>query len=140
MSFAWTFQGGRRIVKTISSTAGNVTTDLSPGSGKRWLVLRGYLTFETGATAGNRYPLIFITDGSNNVGKVAAHDVMTENSSGAMIFGEAQSWRTNVDADADMIGIRPILLEGSDTLRIRISSGLAEDSYSGYVVVLEVDV
>lgn len=138
--FSWIFQGGRRRTKTISSTAGNVTTNLSPGSGKRWLVLRGYLTFSTDSTTADRIPLILITDGTNTVGKVCAHDAITASSSGAIIFGEAQSWRTNVDADPDMVGIRPILLEGSDQLRIQIDAGQAGDNYSGYVVVLEVDV
>jgi len=140
VSFAWTFPAGRRITKTISATAGNVVTNLSPGTGKRWLILRGRFYLTTDATTADRRIRLVITDGTNITERLGASHVISASSSGYLSFGETNVVDGGIYGDDGYIGTNPILLEGNDQLRITIDSGQAGDQYSGYVVLLEVDV
>jgi len=139
--FAWTFLGGRRVIKTISATAGNVVTDLSPGDGKRWLVLFGRITLTTDATVANRKISYYLRDGSGDTNFLGASNAIPENSTGVFNLHQHYEKSSNVgEGGEDHIGVGLILLEDSDQLRITISNGQAGDSYSGKIVVLEVDV
>ena len=139
--FAWIFPAGRLIVKTISNTAGNVITNLSPGSGKRWLILRGRLYLTTDSTTADRRIRLVVTDGTNVVERLGASDIIAASSSDYLSFGEVRTKSTDaVYGDTSYLGIEPILLEGNHQLRIIIDSGQAGDTYNGYVVLLEVDV
>lgn len=148
MSVAFTFQGGKRSHEAIAATAGNVIKNLSPGAGKRWLVLSGSIAIVTDVNAGNRWLVISKTDGTNVV-EVIAHTAAQPASKtnhidfGEGILGSGTSSMVLGDLADDAqfyFGIRPILIEGSDQLRFTVSGGLAGDSYSGYVTVLEMDV
>jgi len=145
MPFAWTFPGGKRITKTIAATAGNVVTNLSPGSGKRWLVLRGTISLDTDATAATRIPRLEVTDGTNITEALTYGANVIADKIGHLEFGEIRLVHgvnpgKRVDDTNDYVGIEPILLEGSDQLRITIENGVAGDSYEGFVVVLEIDI
>lgn len=139
---AWIFQGGRRVTKIISSTAGNVNTLLSPGTGKRWLVLRGKITINTDATVANRYIHLRTTDGTNETEMIGRGNAVAASASQNLNFGEARNIQnaTYGSGGDQYIGLQPVLLEGDDELKITVVSGQAGDNYSGYVVVLEVDV
>ena len=135
------FPGGKRRIIKIAATAGNVITNLSPGSGKRWLVLFGDLTLVCDATVATRYMQLSTTDGTN----------LTQSFPGlAPVASETKNISYNqtvehltavaVTADAHVAIGNNIILEGADQLRITINAGVAGDSYSGFFVVLEVDV
>jgi len=132
------------VKKTISATAGNVTTNLSPGSSKRWLILRGRIKLVTGATVGSRYIRFQLTDGTNVTEYVGITTAIAESSTKHCDFGQSnntQNASLGGGSGHSYISLNyPILLEESDQLQIDIVSGLAEDSYEGYVHVLEVDV
>jgi len=143
MSINWTFQGGKRVIKTIAATAGDAVANLSPGTGKRWLVLRGRLTLVADANAANRYVNLRLTDGTNvveGIGQLSTAIVANETK--ILDFGEVRFMSGAAIAYDSLgyLGFNPILLEGADQFRIEIVGGLAGDSYSGYVVVLEIDI
>ena len=137
--------GGKRVQYTITATAGNVVTNISPATGKRWLGLRGILTLTTDATVANRTIVLQITDGTNLIECVGYSAVIAASLVGSLSFGEVVHAGGKAAAIAGIftdninsyLGIRPILIEGADQLRITIINGKAGDSYSGYLVVLE---
>jgi len=140
--FAWIFPGGKRVVKTIAATAGNVATNLSPGTGKRWLLLFGRVTLVNDSTVATRYLTFATTDGTNltqrfpilNLGQ--AKDLTYFYSLHQHLSHIGGSGIENLHLG---IGTH-IILEGADQLRISVTSGVAGDSYSGSIVVLEIDV
>jgi len=140
MSFAWTFPAGRLVIKTVSSTAGDVTTNLSPGSGKRWLLLYGRFSLSTGSTAGSRYLNFFITDGTNLIHRIGISGSIDADSSLNISLRQNIDFQGGAGGGENQIAFGDIILEGSQQFRITVTGGLAEDSYSGYLVVLEVDV
>jgi hypothetical protein len=138
---AWTFPGGKRVTKTVSATAGNVVTSLSPGTGKRWVVLRGIIKLISDATVGDRTVRFSTTDGTNITCNLlrtpfqAASLTRTYNFSEVTKLGDAAGgYDYNIEFPDNL------LLEGSDELTITIDAGFAGDSYSGYIVLLEIDV
>jgi len=140
MSFTWIFQGGRRVIKTISNTAGNVLTTLSPGSGKRWLVLMGTIRLQTDATTADRSIILRVKDSSNNLlTTLFRSDSQTASTDSYYYFGPTKYVGSNMDAVTRIAGIDPILLDENDKLVIEISNGQAGDTYSGHIVILEVD-
>jgi len=138
---AWVFQGGRRVTKTISATAGNVVTNLSPGANKRWIVLYGRINLTTDATVADRYIVLSIRDSSGNVlaGLARNDTAITASSSGTLDISTARLLSGADTAGVPTVGIGTFVIDQTDVLRIAISSGQAGDSYSGYVVVLEIE-
>jgi len=137
----WMFLGGRIRKLTISNTAGNVATALSPGQGKRWLVLRGNIHISTDATTADRSLNIYVTDGTNITCYYPKNNTPVTASQTADI--SFANYGNGVDVTRQArghIGIPNILLEGSDELKLVIANGQAGDTYNGYVVVLEVDI
>jgi len=140
--FAWTFPGGKLKTVTVSAAAGNVTTNKSPGAGKRWLLLYGILTLVNGIAVANRFITIYLTDGTNiltcflrnNTAFTASQTGIIHYSNVVEHIGASSVEQANV-----ALG-NQIILEGSDQLRIIIVNGQAGDSYSGFFRVLEIDV
>ena len=141
------FQGGAVRRNTISATAGNVATNLTPAGGsfrsKRWKILRGTLTLTCDATVANRFLTLTVTDGTNIVENLAYSALIIATQTYIMNLGEI---RYNVgmipgggggSLAQGYLGVQGLYLEGSDQLRITVASGVAGDSYSGYLEVLE---
>jgi len=140
MSLVFTFPGGKKVIKTIAATAGNVVTNLSPGAGKRWLILRGYITLTCDATVADRYIFIEVTNGTVVTDHYHRTDAITGSTTGSLGFHETLFLDAAIKVDTYYFGIRPILIEGADQLRMRIANGVAGDSYEGFVTVLELSV
>lgn len=143
--FTWTFQGGKRKTVEIAATAGNVVTNLSPGAGKRWLVLHGSLILTNDATAADRIAIMEVTDGTDITEEICYSGNITASQVGHLNFGEARIVASltlsSLAGNVKMyVGTAPILLEGVDQLRIRFYNGVAGDSYEGFIVVLEIDI
>lgn len=140
-NIAWVFPGGKRVNKAIPATAGNVVRNMSPGSGKRWLIFRGIITFVADATVANRYIILETTDGTTVTNKLGRYTTaVTASQTRKKDFGEVRiANAADFGNAAGYIGHNPIILEGSDQLRITITDGQAGDSYSGYLVILEID-
>lgn len=141
-----TFPGGKKKQITVSATAGNAVATKGPGYGKRWIVLSIRVTLVADGNAASRFIILKKDDGTNVVIVFATH-------SGAITAGQtsSQQWLKNpfnevtdhASAPGECsppIGIGFIMLEGDDRLNLSIANGLAGDSYSGHIVVLEVDV
>lgn len=141
MSMIRTFPGGRRVIETIVTTAGNVVTNLSPGAHVRWIVLWGKITLVADATAANRYFTYVLTDGTNVTFDLPyVSSAITAGQTKAMVL--TNYWTKDGNMGTPNIHClvalpNPCILEGNDQLRITITSGQAGDSYSGFVVVLE---
>lgn len=125
---------------TISATAGNVTTDETPGATKKWKILYAYFSLVTDATVADRTFNIYITDSSNNplTGNVysAAHVASTTK------YYNISPWNisgTNFTVAGNSVtyGMRELIISGTDKMRIGISNGVAGDSYSGRIKVIE---
>lgn len=138
-TFSWTFPGGRRRVVAIGATAGNVVSNQSPGAGKRWLILRGLIVLVTDVTVAARYVDLMLTDGTNIVSYIAQSDVQAASGTKRVSFGEVRQY-VGAGAPYNHVGIQPILLESADQFRISITAGVAGDSYTGYLVVLELEI
>jgi len=137
------FPGGKRVVKAIPATAGNVITNLSPGAGKRWLILREIITLVNDATVANRAIEVVFTDGTNITERLCSTNSVLASETKILSLGEArivQATSLSQDGTHMYVGINPILLDSNDQLRITIKNGVAGDSYSGFLVVLEIDV
>lgn len=140
-----TAPGGTLKTLTISATAGNVVTNLSPGAGKRWVLMYGRLTLVADANAANRVITAQITDDTNillNLTKsIAITASQTHDASFARRIGVISSSAIGTakgDESHHELPEGPI--EGSDQFRITITAGLAGDSYSGFFRVLEVPI
>lgn len=139
--FAWIFPGGALKTVTIAATAGNVVTNKTPGAGKRWLVLHGKIILVTNITVANRYIELHITDGTNILHSLGQHGAVTASLTSRLGFGPAKYILSIAAAyDHGYIGFDPLMIEDDDQLRIVITNGVAGDSYSGYIRVLEISI
>ena len=139
MGLDFTFPGGRKVSKTIPATAGNVVYNLSPGLGKRWIIVRGIITITTDVTVADRYTALSVTDGTrviSDYGYKTAPQAASGASSAYLNQSKRLSSWTEVGGTVDLSGV---ILEGNDQLRITINNGVAGDSYSGFVEVMEID-
>lgn len=136
------FQGGRRVTKTIPATAGNVAYNLSPGAGKRFILLRGRLGLVADVTVANRKFYLQLTDGTNITARFLNNTtaITASQSKGISLLEEVSHIGGEVGiGDLAAIGIGRQILEGADQLKIGVDGGVAGDSFSGYIVVLEID-
>ena len=141
MSMSLTFPGGKLHTETISSTNGNIATDLSPGSSSyiRWRFLYGFLQITTDGTAASRQISLSIRDGSGNTlallgGTSAISASKTGSLTLAGVGGLTNDFTPGLTVSPDsyaQIDPGSIILEGDDILRISITSGQAGDSYNG---------
>lgn len=135
---AFIYPGGKRLQHTIPATAGNVIYNASPGTGKRWVVLRGIITLVTDATVVDRRVNLSITDGTNVIERLGfTTAAITASLTYTHCIGEVIAVSGWTLANNAYIGIQGLILEGPDQLRITVQNGVAGDSYSGYLVVLE---
>jgi hypothetical protein len=142
MSFTWTFQGGRHRTITIGATAGNAVTNLSPGLGKRWIILRGKIICVNDATVASRQIYFNITDGTNNVYTSLLGVGGTATQTHVLNFGGIIFNVNGVAAGTTFtyFGLDPQLIEGTDQFQISVVAGVVGDSYSGYIDILEIDI
>jgi len=129
----------RRII-SISATAGNVVTEISPGAGRRMIILGGRISLTTDATVADRYVAPDIKDGNNNilVSIPKNSTAITASSSGTVNLGLFFTDGIAVSGrDSATIPLPFWILVGTDKFTITIQNGTIGDSYSGYVVVLE---
>lgn len=141
-NFITMFQGGLARTLIISATAGDVITDLTPGAGKRWLILYGKITLINEASAGNRNIYFLFTDAANNV-------LMTSLASANIAISATSSLHIGISNAAGITGAISLAgtyialgsnayVDGTNKIRVVISSGVAGDSYSGRIKVLEI--
>jgi len=138
---ALTFPGGKLHTLTIAATAGNVQTNLTPGVRKRWVILSGKITIVCNGNPSNRLVII----GKQTTAGIALDPAPFNDT--AFTAGQTRSiafdsmfpggeWK---DEDFNASSAVPFggILEGTDRINIQISGGLAGDSYSGIIRVLE---
>lgn len=141
---AFTFPGGRKRTVTIAATAGNVTSNKSPGAGTRWIVLRGRITVTNDATVASRQIVIQITNGTVVTEAVGFSAIIAASQTGDLDFGEAgavQGLTLGQDGGFNItnyVQLTNVILDSADQLRILIQNGVAGDSYSGSIEVLEI--
>lgn len=137
----FTAKGGRRRTVVIAATAGNVVKNMTPEAGKRWVILRGIIILVTDATVANRQVKLQLTDGTNVTESLAIGNAHVASLTRPTNLGEARNVVGGLLGNGDnrYIGIDPILLENPDQFRITIQAGVAGDSYSGFLVVIEID-
>jgi hypothetical protein len=141
---ALTFPGGnyKRII--IAATAGNVNNDtVTPGLGKRYLVYEARIELVCDANASNRYIRIIKYNATPTlIHYFAVASVLVANETGQLEIGPVTYVRGasagQGSGTTDYIGLSaPYIVNETDFLRINVTGGLAGDSYSGYVDVLE---
>ena len=140
---AWTFPGGRRVIKEIVATAGDVVVNLSPGAGKRWIVLFGRVTLVADGNAANRLITFTTTDGTNTTSDIGYNStaITASQTKSVTITSKSMTGQGAGLTDLAILGLPiPCILEGLDQLHIAIAAGVAGDSYTGWIVVLEMPV
>lgn len=149
MSTVPTFQGGKRKHVVVAATAGNVVSNSSPGSGKRWKILSCKVILVTDVNAGNRYVIFQLTDGTNIYSMLGRGAVQTQSATAGVQIDRVTPTVVGgvVIQDLDVNGITtsrlPLpenILEGDDQFRITISGGLAGDSFTARLVVMELPI
>lgn len=135
------FQGGRKLRNIVVTTAGNVATTLTPGAGKRWLLLYGRLSLSTDATVANRNLRIQIRTSAGSVLYRFPNGVVTPAGGATALglignpyFDNAVRWE-----DAT-ISVQGIIIDQTDQLYIDVNNGVAGDGYGGSIIVLEINV
>lgn len=142
MTLALTFPGGKLRTITIPATAGNVVTNLTPGTRKRWIVLYGITKLDTDGTAADRYTRLEITDGTNVLHNLMLQNAVIANQLGYIFLGPGEiAGSATLGAALGNVNtyfsVKAFIIEGTDTLRITVGGGVVGDSYSGYIRVLE---
>jgi hypothetical protein len=131
--------GGSLETQTIGATAGNVVFNASPGTGKRWVILYGSILITCDGTVVNRNIRVQLTDGS---------DVLVEYYQSGNITASQENVRVSLAGPGmnpgNLSGLNDFLqsigyavIEGADQFRILVNGGVAGDSYSGSIRVLE---
>lgn len=142
MSLVLSFPGGKVLDVAIAATAGNVVTDKSPGALKRWLFLYAQITYVADGNASNRLIKPEITDGTKVIWGAPTSAAITAGQTRIIrmaqnVNGPGIANPSNVVAD---MGLGALIIEGDDEFRIRFTDGLAGDSYSGNIRVLELGI
>lgn len=138
----YTFPGGRHTVVHIAATAGNVATSIIPSSEIRYLVLGYKITLVCDATVANRYIRVGkrqITTGYNPCG-TADGGAITASQTKTLAAGDYGLVVTGgfTRIDTAYVGINfPILWTYEVQGYIDIEGGVAGDSYSGDIEILE---
>jgi len=139
-------KGGRLVSVTIAATAGNVVTNKSPGTGKRWYILYGEITLINDATVADRNVYISLTDGTNELTALGRNQTaytagQTRTIYLVPMYATDQDWAWLSATLGSAGSVSPnAIIEGADQIRITIGNGQAGDSYSGHIRVLELAV
>lgn len=140
------FPGGQEKTLVISATAGNVITSLTPTVGLRWQILRGRVTLVCDGTVANRNIRCFLLDGigGNITEEHGLSPAIIASATGRLQWGEIVTLLpaagTPIITWPYLSTARPPILSGLDVMEISIGTGVAGDSYSGFIVVLEMAV
>ena len=143
---ALTFPGGTLKTVEVTATAGNVVSDSTPGSGKRWKILYGNFVLTTSGDSANRTFRVQILSGSDvlcNLG--ASSENIPASTTGTLDFGGLMNANNRNFTNGAYAGYpqffsldpESFIIEGSDILRITINNGVVGDSYEGFIRVLE---
>jgi len=134
---------GRRLLQSIAATGGDVTTNLSPGAGKRWKILYGMLTITTDGTVANRQIQVRIMSPTALIHHLMESATRAATGTLAMHFGmgrDGQIGGTLGYTGVNYIPFQEFEIQGTEQFRIYITAGVAGDSYSGEVMIEETDV
>jgi hypothetical protein len=141
---ALTYPGGKYKRIAITATAGNLNNDaVTPGLGKRYLIIEARITLVCDANASNRY-INFVKFNATPVKifSLGSSSVLVANETGMLQIGPIIYARGGSGGDTgtndDYLGYTyPYMVNETDFIRISINGGLAGDSFSGYFDVLE---
>jgi len=144
--FVTTFQGGLARTLIVTATAGNVATSLSPGIGKRWLVLRGQVKLTCDATVANRIVSMYKTDTSSTYAvnlwfseAIVATVILIAIFAEFLYKSATGNLGASTGATMEYYGVQPFIVSGTDKLVINVGAGVAGDSYIGNIDVLEIN-
>ncbi len=132
------FPGGaiRNIV--VPATAGNAPTTLTPGNGKRWRLLRSSLYLTCDVTVANRYLRLQPRTGGGVVSGPILVSAVVVASAGVVLSISPVLVLSGGSIAGSHFGIGQSFLFGpTDQIYIDVTAGVAGDSYSGIITVLE---
>jgi hypothetical protein len=118
----------------IGATAGNVVTNKAAGTGWRHILLYGIVQLVADATVATRKIRVSITDGTNAVYYAAVSAGITAGLTGLLSFGPSETSANFATA----VYVDKPFFEGDMQLRVDIEGGVAGDSYTAIIYVLEV--
>jgi len=127
---------------TIPATAGNVSTQITPGVETKITVIYGGLYLDTDATAANRtFRFFFYEVGGNRILEYVSATIIADK-----IYALALRKATNLDSvrtgggatpDTEEYIETPFSVYETDYLHLSVTNGVAGDSYQGKIKVLE---
>ena len=135
--------GGRLRRIAIAATAGNVATSLTPGVGYRWSVLALRVTLVCDATVANRNTRVRLMSAAGTTpyqsSRVSANVTASQTKTLHLEAGPLSNVGSgSYESDVLMTHDRDAWsVEGAEQLKVDISAGVAGDSYSGTLSVLE---
>ena len=141
-----TFPGGTLKTVEVPATAGNANSDSSPGSRKRWKILMGSVSLTTDATAVNRtFRVKIYPEGTFTLNVGTSSENIPGSTTASLVFGGFYNANNRNFTLGGFSGYpaffsldpNSMILEGSDVLRISIVNGVADDSFEGFIRVLE---
>ena len=143
---ALTFPGGTLKTVEVTATAGNVVSDSTPGSGKRWKILYGNIVLTTDGTVVNRTFRVQILSGGDVLSNLgASSENIPASTTGTLDFGGLFGANNRNFTNGAYAGYpqffsldpASFIIEGSDIFKITINNGVAGDSFEGFIRVLE---
>jgi hypothetical protein len=144
LSVAFTFPAGKLRHVAIVATAGNVAAGKTPTASKRWLVIGGYIRLVNDGTVANRYITLEVLNVAAKARAIGNSPAITAGQTRDLDFGEGKVTENASLGDSaygqNYLGHDPILVDGTDVFNVRVAGGVAGDSYTGIVTVLEMDV
>ncbi len=142
MALVLTSPGGNPRPLTISATPGNVVTNLTPGTMKRWVILYGEITLAAAAGGAARQIIPSVTDGTD--------ELTAFQRSANVAATETRTWNFNKSVGGQGAGATSnggvsnlpddLIIEGDDQFRLTVSNGAAGDSYEGFMRVMELGI
>jgi len=129
-------------IQTIAATAGNVVTQKSPSANKVWKILYGVITLVTDATVANRYiePIISNGDSVHYTEFLKSNAITASQTRNLMLNTGAVLTGAIAAANSFHVSLGDTLIINENmAFEIEIAGGQAGDSYSGYIVVQEID-
>jgi hypothetical protein len=143
MSLVLTYPGGKLLNLAVAATAGNVATNKSPGAGKRWVILYGRITIVCDGNAADRAVIFAKKNAAGTQLDPGAHNATNYTAGQTRTIAFDNSFIGD-EKDNDLFSNSVVtfggIVEGTDNLNITVSGGLAGDSYSGNMRVLELGI
>ena len=134
MSLSFTFPAGQLITESVS-TAGNVTTQISPGDYTSYQFLFGNMKIVCDGNAANRYLLVEVTDGTSKIlAPMVQSPVITAGQTRDLNI--MTNWVSSYGAPTApdyMVSVGGwILLQDDDQLTVKVAGGQAGDAITAY--------